>query len=298
MGRSAQNLRCGAPTMRLKPAFGSAICQPAHLVWRFFGKYLGDLFSLRAAAPDTSGIRFPKAKQTLDIFVGTNCIDRSMRIMDALLKAAEARGMKVGMIGEGDSKTAAITVDEEKFSLRISESVGGREVPLTPAQKKENEQHPYYKPHKTSEKYPRGLLALTVRSVDDRYIEKRWSELDGKQLELRLNKVIAWLYQGAVEVKDRRRQQEEYKRQREIEEEKRRVEEELERWDRAESIRRFVAAAKAKAGPLDPGDSLAKWLDWATSLAEDIDPLRDPIDDLPKRRKKDYLPYNHQPEFD
>jgi hypothetical protein len=67
----------------------------------------------------------------------------------------------------------------------------------------------------------------------------------------------------------------------------------MERWERAEAIRKFVAAAKAKADPLDPESDLSKWLKWALQYAAEIDPLRDPVTDLPKRRKMDYLPYNY-----
>ncbi len=41
--------------------------------------------------------------QTFDELVGKESIDRAMRIIDALLKAVERRGMKVAMVGEQDS---------------------------------------------------------------------------------------------------------------------------------------------------------------------------------------------------
>lgn len=58
------------------------------------------------------------------------------------------------------------------------------------------------------------------------------------------------------------------------------------------------AAAMSKADPLDLGSELSKWLEWALRYAAEIDPLRDPLTDLPKRRKMEYLPYNYPPDLE
>ena len=51
--------------------------------------------SLKSAMADERGIVRPKAKACLDVSIGKNSVDRAMRIMDALVKALEARGYPV-----------------------------------------------------------------------------------------------------------------------------------------------------------------------------------------------------------
>jgi hypothetical protein len=155
---------------------------------------------LISAVPDKDGIVMPKAKNCLLVAVGKESIDRAMRIMNALINAVSSRAVKVWADDEHMWSTL-MTVDGETIAMRLSESLGSRRRELTPTQKRQNQ---LFSIHKETEKYPRGLLSLSARGDEDTYVQHRWSELDGKRLEDRLNAVVAWLYVGVQNIKRRR----------------------------------------------------------------------------------------------
>lgn len=247
--------------------------------------------SLTSAVPDVAGIVTPKAKGCLQVAIGKDSIDRAMRIMNTLVTALIGRGMKV--TAEEEHKWATrIHVDGEVIAMRLSESIGEHPHELTPAQRRENAQHTYFKPHPETEKYPRGLLTLTARGEADEYIQKRWSELEGKRLEDRLNANVAWLFRAAEQIRNRRiefaerdrrwaeerRLREEAERQRlENERRLRELEEEAAAWRRARNIREYADAVEKRTldrcKRIEPGSELDEWLKWARSRADQIDRL-------------------------
>lgn len=244
--------------------------------------------SLLSAAPNEDGIVIPKAKNGLEVAVGKDSIDRSMRIMHALLTALTTRGMRVTT--DGNAKWATLVYwNGETLALRLSESLGERPRELTTQQRQENERYRFLSPYPKTEKYPRGLLTITARGNDDEYIQKRWSELDGKRLEERLNPIIAWLYRAVEEIKSRRiehaeqekrwaeerRLREEAERQRwENERRLKAIEDQAAAWRRATAIREYVNAVEKGAesdGRAD--DALKERLRWARDQADRMDPL-------------------------
>ena len=60
--------------------------------------------SLRAAGADDHGMVRPRAKRCLDIRVGKESIERAARIMDALLKALDVRGIELTHDEKGDGE--------------------------------------------------------------------------------------------------------------------------------------------------------------------------------------------------
>jgi hypothetical protein len=253
--------------------------------------------SLASAAPDGDGIVVPKAKGCLQVAIGKESIDRAMRIMHALITAVAQREMKVTVDDEHKWATL-VHVDGEVIALRLSESLGERKRDLTPAQRRENEGFSYYKPHPETEKYPRGLLTLAARGDADEYAQKRWSELEGRRLEDRLNAVVAWFYKASEQIKTRRveraerekqwaeerRLREEAERRRwENERKLKELEEEAAAWRRARCIREYVDAAEraalADGGVIEAGSELGKWIVWARQQADEIDPLAAPDED-------------------
>lgn len=248
--------------------------------------------SLRAAKPDECGIVRPNSKGCLDVGVGKDSVDRAMRIMDALIRAVETRGMRVVVHDEEYRSITHVDVEGETMDLRLTEMLGERERQLTPEQKRENEEYSILKPHSTTEKYPRGLLVLSVAGRF-RYNRHRCTESEGKPLEDRLNDLVAWLYKEADRIRERRRQQEEQERQwaeerkrREEEERRRREEEErvkqlesaMSAWHKAQRMRAYVTAVEEtaikKSGPVDPNSELGRWLTWARNHIAKVDPIK------------------------
>jgi hypothetical protein len=139
---------------------------------------------------------------------------------------------------------------------------------------------------------PSGKLSVTVWTSygSDR---KRWS--DGKlPLEEQIPHVIAGLIRFALidRAEDRKRAAEECERQRRAEEwtkletavkaEKAKVkalEDATAKWNRAEQIRSFVAAAQSTAvqngQAVEPGSPFGDWIAWAARQADRLDPLKE-----------------------
>jgi len=70
--------------------------------------------ALLRAKPDERGSILPSGKRTLDIYVTPKHLNRSLRIMDAILKGLEAAGYKI-------SNEGAVTIDGVVIPLSISE---------------------------------------------------------------------------------------------------------------------------------------------------------------------------------
>ncbi len=68
--------------------------------------------SIRSAKPDGRSIIRPKARGCLDVRVGRDSIGRAMRIMATLIKALEARGLRV-TIADNKKFTTCISVMDE-----------------------------------------------------------------------------------------------------------------------------------------------------------------------------------------
>lgn len=142
-------------------------------------------------------------------------------------------------------------------------------------------------PHPKWDYEPLGVLQLRVRSGYGT-TEREIADGATQRVEDRLNEFMVAIVADAEERRERTREWAERERLRE-EEERRRAEEERRRaqaaarfasmerdakdWQRAENIRRFVAAARAAAP--EPSDEQRTYLEWALAEADRIDPLVD-----------------------
>jgi hypothetical protein len=73
--------------------------------------------SFQASRGDHKVIVRPRARPRLDIRVSRPCLDRALRIMDALCKALEARGYSVEVDEEGKWSTSAVILEERVFFM-------------------------------------------------------------------------------------------------------------------------------------------------------------------------------------
>jgi hypothetical protein len=214
----------------------------------------------------------------LDLRVSKQALPRSLRIVDALLKAIEARGHQI----EKDS--IRLSVNGEQIRFYIKEKVDRTEHEPTAAEKERSWQY---------DKWvytPTGELTFTI---DEVWVDrKNWRDSKNKPLENQLNDIVVGIISGAEVIRARRLERE-AQLQRLREEELRRqelaVRQQLQRelvaeldrqcklWEESRKLRQFLQVceeALLKADRLSTDSDESRWLQWARSHAERIDPLQ------------------------
>jgi len=227
----------------------------------------------------------------LDVSVSEASLPRALRIMDALAKALEARGIPLGIESEGKRRSRVI-VQGQELALRLVETNLRTERKPTDDERRDMKKYGYvYLPNRYSYQ-PTGLLKLGI--ISEYYNELKQSVSDGKhqRVERRLNEFVIKLEEEAVrrqrqeerrerehrlwEEQARLRREREEKQTRELERLKA-LEDEARSWRRAGDIRAYVAAAEAKAigehGTIASDSELGRWIAWARNKADWIDPL-------------------------
>ena len=232
-----------------------------------------------------------REKERLDIVVSPASLPRALRIMNALIKALERRGMTVSVKPTPDFKTRAFIKGEE-VPFGIYEP--SKQVPHTLTADEKRRMKEYGHDPSWFQKYdyiPSGKLSL----VDKAHWEPVpiVKDTDKKPIEECLNEFIIGLIKAAeVQKADRierekrraadeeaRRRREEIERQRREEEERfKTLERQVEAWTKSQQIRAFVEAVRAAAvtarGPIEPGSDLDRWIEWALKQAEQINPIK------------------------
>jgi hypothetical protein len=209
--------------------------------------------------------------------VSTQCLDRSLRIWDALLKAARVRGLS----GSIESRRLRLTAHGHFAELRIAERI----EKVVGSLKGLSDVDFMMKRHITN--VPTGELRIFVG-------EKKFADTDGAPLERRLNSVLAEVFK-TIDRAEVRQQENVVWRQRHdaekalvavraaeaVEVQKRAAEErakeailesEATAWTRANAIRAY-ASAVSQAAPTPLPERVGDWIAWASSVAERIDPL-------------------------
>lgn len=220
----------------------------------------------------------------LDVQVAPASVPRAMRILDALIKAAEGRGFPVAVQAEawGGWPKTFMTIAGERISFRLVEKLTQHVRSLTPAEEEARaagRQTHFYGRYSYSAS---GRLWL---EIDERShastIRKRWKDSARHRLEDCLDGFfISALRFVADEKIDQDRKAEEAiayqrwaekraERQRAIEEERAKVKElldQVEAWHLASRIRAYVWAVQTRSGAID------RWRTWALAQADRIDP--------------------------
>jgi hypothetical protein len=229
------------------------------------------------ARQGNAGIFIPR-NNLLDITVSPKSLNRALRIMDALIKALEARGHSTSIEESHFYRDRICTfanIGSEKIEFRIQEK--------------------YNQIENKGKDYPRyileqsGQLVLSIDAWADG-IRRRWADGKKQKLEDCLNSFIASLIMVAAEHKARRLEREREERERlehqRILEEKARLkreeaarvkalEDEAEAWYKSNQIRAYIKAAKEtiirKHGETTPEQE--RWLIWAEQQVNRLDPL-------------------------
>lgn len=240
------------------------------------------------AKPGPDGCLDPARSNGLDIRVTPKLLPRALRIMDAFVKAVEARAGRVSA-RTADQRETCVEFLGERIPVLLEERVTRTQHVLTEAEHR----HPYRAPR--WDYAPTGKLRIQLKEWTSKHLRKRWADSAKRRLEDVLNDIVLGLVVVADAKRARRLQREREERERQ-EAERRRIEaerqrrEELERrqllerqvesWTKAQQVRAFVdeveRRAQVKDKSMELGTDLAEWIAWARGHADRLDPLRPP----------------------
>ena len=239
--------------------------------------------------PDKYGRISLQGKDSLDIHVSPTSISRALRVMNALIKASETRGMRISA-GNAPGFETRIFVRGEEIAIGIYESSNRVPHAMTPEEKREKEKYGR-DPYEKYDYHPSGKLSLLVKK--GYYPAALVRDTEIKSIEACLNDFIVrlikvaeaekadrleWERRRAAEEEERRRREETEMRKRGEEEKFRNLERQVAAWTKSNQIRAFVEALTATAvresGAIEPGSELDKWTEWANKQADRIDPIR------------------------
>lgn len=275
------------------------------------------LRSLHSAKPDYKGLARPKAAETFSLVCSKGGADRAARIMDALINALEARGLKLQFrstdveirrqqhvkernewgvrwrwVTDQETVKASISYIEilgEEISIRLEEDTDCR-----PYDEKEFKHGGW--PHPEWFYTPNGNLTIVLSAGPGGDVTRSWHDSRTRLVEGCLGAVIRGLSDIAVAVRakrlERERQQREWEEQRRHAAEQQRQREEeaarqkqiwtdIEDLSRARRIREFLAAIRDRAlkdqSDIAPGSETELFLQWGERLAQAYDPLRNGV---------------------
>jgi hypothetical protein len=234
---------------------------------------------------EENGILLPREPGGLNVKVSAGTLDRALQVMAQVVAVLERQGFNVEVSEQGP--TTAV-INGEHVSFGIEEPI--RRV----ATRKPRVPNPTdrwdYDEVVTHE--PAGKLVLIIHSGTWGQYEQRtrWSDAKLQRVENLIADFVAGLMQTAVAL----RRQEEERRHREAEQQRRaqqreqlrkEIQEEEEKlqqfnqwtddWERAERLRRFIAAysQKTQSWSAEKQPKYKAWIEWATRQADRIDPF-------------------------
>lgn len=155
----------------------------------------------RARKPDQSGMLFrPWKEKCLDMRVSRESLPRALRIMDALLKAVEARGFKIAGT-DGEKKGTYIELLGEKVEIALEEKTKREDHVLTKDEAERKAKYGWSSAPRWDYE-PSGILQLRIKEIWGDGARKIWSDGKTQRLEEMLNDVVA----GLIVVAEAKRQ--------------------------------------------------------------------------------------------
>ena len=246
--------------------------------------------ALKNSTPDETGILRARTGGCLNVRVGRQSVGRAMRLMDALIKALEARGSTVNVVERDRAHHTCVKMLDETIEIELREGLNRREKQFTAAELREREKYSWLRDRKEYEFYPSGNFIFAILEYCGEGVRKVWSDGKRQRLENCLNSIIAGLGTAAEGIKTHRaelerweRERQEQERRRWEEQERRRKEEEkikdldkwVAKWEQSLKIRQFVSEVEKAAAENEAKKTvnLTEWLSWARDYADSIDPI-------------------------
>ena len=246
--------------------------------------------ALKNSTPDEAGILRIRASGCLNVRVGRQSVGRALRLMDALIKALEARSSTVSVVERDRKHQTCVKILDETIEIELRAELNRREKQFTAAELHEREKSSWLRDRKEYEFYPSGNFVFTILGYYGEGLRKVWSDGKRQRLENCLNSIIAGLGAAAEGEKALRLRREQWERERQEEqrrrweeEERRRKEEEkikhlkklVGNWNQSQRIREFLSEVEKAAAenPAKKTENLSDWLSWAHAYADSIDPI-------------------------
>jgi len=237
--------------------------------------------ALREAKPRERGLLTPGAP-ALSIRVSRVQVPRALRVMDALIKALDARGHQPELPKEGIGLVATVLGEH----LRISLMELTKKTPRPPTEWERKSLANGWTTAAPYDLLPSGTLVLRIG--DSTYPQYELRDGATSRIEDGLNHFVRRLIEEAEKERQRLAQREKQRLEREeqarihAEQERLRLMEEerikqwsqwMSNWKEARDVRDFAAALRAARSPIEPGSKVDGWLQWADAYALRIDPL-------------------------
>jgi hypothetical protein len=243
---------------------------------------------------ETDRGRIHKYGEILDITASRGSMDRALRLLNSLLKALDARSYPVSILREDAGNGSAshktiVSVLGERVAFGLREGYSLKKFDPTKGAKRAGI---FYETYPGNDYMPSGQFTLTIKEYVGGDIRLVWSDGKRQKLENCLNEFIVGLARAAVGKRNwrqKREREERERREREIrwyEDEQLRKKQEAElqallqeaaNWRSSNLIREYASAVKENAvkqcGTIEAGSELDRWLEWAASVADRIDPL-------------------------
>ena len=233
-------------------------------------------------------------QQALAISVSEASLPRALRIMDALVKALDARGMPL-RIEPDEKRRSCLMLQDQVLAIRLAENTSRTEREPTEKERQAIKQYGHtYLPDRYSYQHTSALKLGIIGDYSDE-LKKVVSDGKHQRVEQFLNEFIVKIEAEAVRRKrheehlerQRLRWEEEARLQREHDEKQQKemerlkaLEAEVHNWKRAEGIRAYVAAVETNAargdGRIELNSDLGQWIAWARQKADWLDPNLNP----------------------
>jgi hypothetical protein len=196
--------------------------------------------------------------------------------MDALIKALEARRIKVAVNAREEKTPTYVVIKGETLPFDLYETI-----------KQTKKEQPDRFGFDQYEYVPTGILVLRIKDVWN--VRHEWKDGKEKILEQLLNSFIRGLYKAADyknywtlererrdrEFKEAYLKQEEQQRLQALELEKRKqLEAEAVNWQKSKILRAYIAEKRDKhieqRGPIEAGSEMDKWIAWASQHVDNL----------------------------
>jgi hypothetical protein len=234
---------------------------------------------------DEHGILLPRESNGLEVKVSEGTLGRALQVMAQVLAVLERQGYTVEVSEEG--RTTAF-INGERVSFGIEEPIR-KVVTQKPRVPNPTDRWDY---DEIVTEEPGGKLALVIHSGAWGNYEQRtrWSDAKVQRIENLVADFVAGLMRTAValrrqeeerkqrEAQEQKRAEERAQLQKDIQEEEKKLEQFnkwVDEWERAERLRRFIAAyaEKTRSWSAEKQPQYKAWIEWATCQADRIDPF-------------------------
>ena len=237
------------------------------------------------------GQLLPTSNHAVPLRVSLLGYERALRLLQAVINAAEDRGMAATLDKSGSRLNLALEGTE--VTVRVSERL---ERKARPESKKDEEP---YRHRKNEERLPTGELRF---HVGEYYSETQVSDRANKPLEEYLNEVLIRVFRKVAQARQRARQavarEKQWAAERKAREEQEARRQEMLRlaaeeaarrrslvndakaWQEAKLVREYLEAIRSAAGrgaSEESAEALQRWLDWADGVVSEMDPMNSSV---------------------